>query len=116
MLKEYGQRIIFDKKTGFILNGTFGKMRGEYLSDNLRPEEIDFIDLPYDYDDNNFNEAIEYHIDISKDKNITELKDLIIIDKYIERKETEEEKLRREKEELENQLLLKENKDLGGIL
>jgi len=30
--------------------------------------------------------------------------------------ETEEERLRREKEQLENQLLLKENESVGGIL
>lgn len=41
-------------------------------------------------------------------------KELILED--IPKVETEEERLRREKEELENQLLLAENKNLGGIL
>ncbi|GAA0124780.1 hypothetical protein UT300019_06820 [Clostridium sp. CTA-19] len=113
-------RLIYNKNTGTILNGTFSERFDSGLTDemigDLRPREIDFVDLPYDYNENNFRDAIKYHIDVTKDKNKTELKDLIIIDKYIKRQETEKEKLRREKEELENQLLLKENKDLGGIL
>ncbi|NEZ46492.1 hypothetical protein FDF74_04585 [Clostridium niameyense] len=43
-----------------------------------------------------------------------ENKKLILED--IIRKESEEEKLRKEKEEVENLLLLKADKDLGGIL
>ncbi|HAG44591.1 MAG TPA: hypothetical protein DCL31_16290 [Clostridium sp.] len=112
---RYGKRIIYDKNTGKILNYCLEEMVGD-LQEGLRPKEIDFIDLPYDYNDNNFKEAINYYIDTTKDKNTAELKDLIVITEYIKREETEEERLRREKEELENQLLLKENETVGGIL
>ncbi|WP_291579574.1 hypothetical protein [Clostridium sp. UBA6640] len=113
---KYGIRLIYCRNTGKILNNTFGEMTGD-LQEGLRPKEIDFIDLPYNYNDNNFKEAINYYIDTTKDKSKTELKDLIIITEYIPKKEeSEEEKLRREKEELENQLLLKENENVGGIL
>lgn len=110
----FGYRIIFDKQNGTVIND-YINAEG-YVPISHRPEEIDFIDLPYEYNDNNFKQALEYHIDISKDKKTTDLKDLIVITKYREHIETEEEKLRREKEELENQLLLAENKNLGGIL
>lgn len=113
---QIGKRIIYDKNTGKILNYCLEEMAGD-LQEGLRPLEVDYLDLPYGYNDNNFKDAISYHVDITKDKNTTELKDIIIITEYIpKRAETEEERLRREKEELENQLLLKENKDLGGIL
>lgn len=113
---EYGIRLIYCKNTGKILNYCLREMQGD-LQEGLRPLEIDYIDLPYDYNDNNFKKAIEYHVDVTKDKNKTELKDLIVITEFIPKKEeTEEEKLKREKEELENQLLLKENESVGGIL
>ncbi len=112
---ELGRRIIYDKNTGKILNYCLEEMAGD-LQEGLRPKEIDYIDLPYAYNDNNFKEAMEYHVDVTKDKNTTELKDLIIITEYIQRKETEEEKLRREKEELENQLLLLQNEKIRGLL
>ncbi|ASN68303.1 hypothetical protein 10S11_41 [uncultured Caudovirales phage] len=113
---EYGIRLIYCKNTGKILNNTFGEMQGD-LQEGLRPKEIDYLDLPYGYNDNNFKDAVSYHIDVSKDKNkITKLSDLIVITEYVKRQETEEERLRREKEELENQLLLKENENVGGIL
>lgn len=110
----YGIRLIYDKVTGKILNNVLD-MQGD-IAEWTRPKEIDYIDLPYDYNDNNFKNALGYHIDISKNKETTDLKDLIVITKYREHIETEEEKLRREKEDLENQLLLAENKNLGGIL
>ena len=113
---EYGRRLIYGKNTGIILNNCLGKMCGD-LDERLRPVEIDYIDLPYNYNDNNFEDAIEYHINVTKDKNTNEIKDIIVIDRYIEHIETDEEKLRREKEELENQLLLAENNNIdGGIL
>lgn len=107
---ELGKRIIYDKNTGLILNGYLEERFDSGLTKEMirqvRPLEIDFIDLPYNYNNNNFKDAISYYIDITKDKNITELKDLIVITEYIPKKEeTEEERLRREKEELENQLL-----------
>ncbi|ABS41142.1 hypothetical protein [Clostridium botulinum] len=112
---QFGKRLIFDKNTGVILNNSFGEIITTSNID-LRPKEIDFIDLPYSYNENNFKNAIEYHIDIFKNKNTSNLKDLIVITQYMERVETNEEKLKREKQELENQLLLKENKETGGIL
>lgn len=107
----YGKRIIYDKNTGKVLNGTFEEMEGE-LQEGLRPLEIDFIDLPYGYNDNNFKDAIEYHIDTSKNKLTTPLKDLIIITKYREHIKTPDEQIA----ELENQLLLQEDANVGGIL
>lgn len=102
---KYGHRIIYDTKTGFVLNGTLNKMCGD-LPTNYRPKEIEFIDL--DYDNEILENALEYHVDIATKQ--------IIIDRYIDKEETEEEKLRREKEELENQLLIEKDKQLGGIL
>lgn len=112
---KYGVRLIYDKNTGRILNNVLN-MEGD-IAEWTRPEEIDFVDLLYEYNDNNFKQAIEYHIDVSKDKETTDLKDLIVITKYKEPIETEEEKLKREKQELENQLLLQADNNLdGGIL
>lgn len=58
------------------------------IAEWARPKEIDYIELSYDYNGNNFKEAVEYHIDISKNKNTTDLKDLIVITKYREYVET----------------------------
>lgn len=86
----------------------------------LRPNEVGVVNLPYDYNENNFKEAAEYHIDVTKNKETTDLKDLkdlIVITQYMERVETNEEKLKREKQELENQLMLQADNNLdGGIL
>ncbi|WP_291563738.1 MULTISPECIES: hypothetical protein [unclassified Clostridium] len=117
---KLGKRIVYDKNTGLILNGYLEErfdsgLKVEMIK-QVRPLEIDYLDLPYNYNDNNFKEAINYYIDTTKDKNTTELKDLIVITQYIQKEETEEERLRREKLELENQLLLKENENVGGIL
>ncbi|EJP6471352.1 hypothetical protein NHI66_000599 [Clostridium botulinum] len=94
---QIGTRIIFNKITGKVLNGCLEQRYDTGLTpemiNELRPKEIDFIDLPYDYNENNFKEAIEYHIDVSKDKETT---DLIVITKYKEHIETEEEKLKNE--------------------
>ncbi|MBN3411182.1 hypothetical protein [Clostridium botulinum] len=92
---QFGKRLIFDKNTGVILNNSFGEIVTT-SNINLRPKEIDFIDLPYSYNENNFKNAIEYHIDISKNKSTTDLKDLIVITQYMERVETNEEKLKKE--------------------
>ncbi|BDB01700.1 hypothetical protein [Clostridium botulinum] len=90
----FGYRIIFDKQKGTVIND-YINAEG-YIPISHRPKEIDFLDLPYDYNENNFKEAIEYHIDVTKDKETTDLKDLIVIDKYKEHTETEEEKLKKE--------------------
>ncbi|MBY6800111.1 hypothetical protein EXM98_04000 [Clostridium botulinum] len=106
-----GERIIFNKKTGTVLNycldERFDSGLTEEMIDNLRPKEMDFIDL--EYGSKVLKNAIIYHVDVETKE--------IIIDKYIEHIETEEEKLKREKQELENQLLLQADNNLdGGIL
>lgn len=115
-----GKMLIYNKETGKILNGSLNERYDQGLTKEmikeLRPSEVGILNLPFSYNGNNFKEALEYHIDISKDKKTTDLKDLIVITKYREHIETEEEKLRREKEELENQLLLQADNNIGGIL
>ena len=115
-----GKMIIYNKETGLVLNDSFDKRQDEGLTEDkikeLRPDEVGVLNLPYDYNGNNFKEAESYYIDVNKDKETTDLKDLIVITKYREHIETEEEKLRREKEELENQLLLQADNNIGGIL
>ncbi len=101
---NYGKRIIFDKQTGFIIN-KYINIEGD-INKKCRPNEIDFIDVAFN--GTSLENAEEYHVDINTKE--------IVIDKYKEHTETQEEKLIREKQELENQLLLAENKNLGGIL
>ncbi|WP_125153085.1 hypothetical protein [Clostridium rectalis] len=107
---EIGKRIIFNKSTGTVLNDCleerFDSGLTDEMVDNLRPKEIDYIDM--EYGNEILKNAIIYHVNVETKE--------IIIDKYREHIETQEEKLKREKEELENQLLLKENKETGGIL
>ena len=110
----YGKRFIYDKKNGQIINmhlSSEGNIKSEY-----RPLEIDFIDLPFNYENEKLKNVELYHIDISKDKNKTNIDKMIIIDKYREQQESEQEKLLREKQELENQLLIEKDKNIGGIL
>lgn len=104
---QVGQRIIFDKLTGTILNGSLEEridtgMTTELLN-RIRPLDIDYIDLEWG--------ALNGKILLSVN---TQTKELIT--ENIIHLETEEERLRREKEELESQLLLKENEAVGGIL
>ncbi|WP_291578662.1 hypothetical protein [Clostridium sp. UBA6640] len=104
---KIGQRIIFDKKTGTILNGCLEERKDTGLTEEklayIRPDEIDFIDTGY----GQLNGKILKRVDP-----IT--KELILED--IPNIETEEEKLRREKEELENQLLLLQDEKTRGLL
>jgi len=102
---DYGLRIIYDAKTGKVLNGALHECTGH--QDGLRPQEIAFLDLPYGYNDNNFKEAIEYHIDVTKDVTAP-ISERIVITKWMEHIPTYE--------ELENQLLLQEDERVGGIL
>lgn len=48
---QIGQRIIFNKVTGKILNGTFDEREDTGLTQEMigemRPSEIDFVDLEY---------------------------------------------------------------------
>ncbi len=104
---KIGQRIIFDKKTGTILNGCLDEREDTGLTEEklifIRPAEIDFIDTSYG----------QLNGKILKGVNpIT--KELILED--IPNIETEEERLRREKEELENQLLLLQDEKTRGLL
>ncbi|ABS32810.1 hypothetical protein EXN65_21800 [Clostridium botulinum] len=104
------KRIIFNKVTGTVLNGCLEERYDSGLTEkminDLRPKEIDYIDL--EYGSTVLDNVEEYHVDINTKE--------IVIDKYKKYTETEDEKLKREKQELENQLLLSENKNLGGIL
>lgn len=84
---QYGQRIIFDTKNGKVLNGALGEMSGD-LQEGLRPEAIDFIDLPYG--DLILQDAQDYHIDPATKQ--------IVIDSYREHVPTYE--------ELQQQLLI----------
>lgn len=63
---KIGRRIIFNKATGKVLNGTFDEKFDSGLTqemiDELRPIEIDFIDLPYG--DVTLEDVDNYHIDI----------------------------------------------------
>ncbi|GAC44517.1 hypothetical protein, partial [Paenibacillus popilliae] len=78
---KIGHRIIYDAQTGKVLNGTFGEMSGNIKS-GLRPEKIDYLDLPYGYNENNFRDVNLYHIDVSKPKTAP-IDERIVIDSYI---------------------------------
>jgi len=107
---QIGTRIIYDAATGRVINGALGEMSGD-IQEGLRPEKIDFIDLPYGYDDNNFRRAASYHIDVSKPKTAM-LAERIIIDSYTPQQPSEADRIK----ELEDQLLVQENEKVGGIL
>lgn len=105
-----GMRIIYNLETGKVLNNSLYEIYGETAHD-IRPEQIGILDLPYGYNENNFKDALEYQIDVSKSES-SPLSERIIITEYINREQTPEEKV----QELENQLLLIENEKVGGIL
>lgn len=104
---EVGRRIIFDTVTGKIILNT-GEMQGSVLPREKIVGGLDFIDLPYGQDSDKFMKAKSYHVDLDTRE--------VIFDELYSPVETEEEKLRREKAELENQLLIQTNKEVGGIL
>lgn len=94
-MTQVGRRIIFDKSTGKIIFD-MGEMQGDVLPrEDLG--ELDHIDLEYGQDTDKFMRVKKYHID-TKTKTV-------VFDELYEPVETEGEKLRREKAELENQLL-----------
>lgn len=70
-----GTRIIYNPYTGTVLNNSLYEMSGS-IRDDLRPERIEFIDLPYGYNENNFKTAIEYHVDVETKT--------IVVDAYID--------------------------------
>ncbi|APQ77096.1 hypothetical protein [Clostridium botulinum] len=97
---QRGSLIIYDN-TGKIFLNT-GDAEGDVLPHTL-PDGLPYI----------ITEFGQLKGKIAKGVNV-ETKELIL--ENILHTETEEEKLKREKQELENQLLLKENKETGGIL
>ncbi|HAG43824.1 MAG TPA: hypothetical protein DCL31_11445 [Clostridium sp.] len=105
-MREIGRRIFYDELTGKVIF-EFGEMRGD-PKEYERYNKIIYKDYPYGYKKEEFERALEYHIDIETGE--------VIFDRLIEIKETEEEKLRREKEELENQLLLLQDEKTRGLL
>lgn len=105
-MKEVGRRIFYDELTGEIIF-EFGEMRGD-VEDYAKCNKINYKDYPYGYRKEEFERALKYHINIETGE--------VIFDKFIEKIETEEEKLRREKEELENQLLLLQDEKTRGLL
>lgn len=62
---QYGKRIVFNPITGQPLNYSLEEMSGS-LQDGLRPEKIDFIDLPFG--DTTLNNVAIFHIDITTRK------------------------------------------------
>ena len=89
---QIGSRIIFNKLTGKVLNGMFDeRLDGgltQVMIDEMRPNEIDFIDL--EYGDTTLVEVDQYHIDVETKT--------IVIDSKIEHVLTYE--------ELQQQLLI----------
>lgn len=98
---QIGMRIIYCSETGKILNGALDEMSGD-LQEGLRPDSIDFLDLPFGYDENNFKKAMEYRVDVTKSNDVP-FSERIVIDSYFPEIKTPEQ-LRIE--ELENELLL----------
>lgn len=95
-----GSLIIYDNNGKIFLNT--GDAEGDILP-HTPPSGLPYIITEYGQLDGKIVKGVN-----------VKTKELILED--IPKVETEEEKLRREKEELENQLLLAENKNLGGIL
>lgn len=107
---QYGMRIIYCNQTGKVLNKSLGEMHGD-VQEGLRPQSIDFIDLPYGYNDNNFKQATSFYVDVSKPKEAA-IPERIVITEYISHEPSAEDRIR----ELEDQLLLQEDEKVGGIL
>lgn len=60
---QIGTRIIYNPYTGTVLNNSLYQMEGD-IRDDLRPDKIEFIDLPFGYNENHFDTAIQYHVDV----------------------------------------------------
>ncbi|WP_373845053.1 hypothetical protein [Clostridium sp.] len=104
-MQEIGRRIIFDTATGKIIMDT-GEMQGS--DGSLLPREpingLDYIDLPYGQDSDKFNRVKSYHVN-------PETKE-IVFDEFYNPVQTPEQRI----SELENQLLIEADKNIGGIL
>jgi len=105
-MEQIGKRIFYDELTGEVIF-EFGEMRGD-AKEYAKYNKIIYKDYPYGYKKEEFERALKYHINIETGE--------VIFDKFIEKVETEEERLRREKEELENQLLLLQDEKTRGLL
>ncbi|ACA55546.1 hypothetical protein FDC45_14930 [Clostridium botulinum] len=97
---QRGSLIIYDN-TGKIFLNT-GDAEGDVLHHTV-PEGLPYIITEFGQLDNKIVKGID-----------VETKELITED--IPQIETEEEKLKREKQELENQLMLQADNNIGGIL
>lgn len=98
---QIGERIYYDKNTGKPIL-ILGKCSGDVVP--REGQTIDYIDLPFE--DTTLQNVASFHIENGS----------IVIDQYIQDTLTEEERLRQENEELENQLLLATDSQVGGIL
>lgn len=105
-MEQIGKRIFYDELTGEVIF-EFGEMRGD-VKEYAKYNKIIYKDYPYGYKKEEFERALKYHINIETGE--------VIFDKFIEKVETEEERLRKEKEELENQLLLLQDEKTRGLL
>lgn len=104
-MQQIGRRIIFDTQTGKIIMDT-GEMQGS--DGSLIPREpingLDYIDLPYGQDSDKFNRIKSYHVDPTSKT--------VVFDELYDPIQTPEERI----QELENQLLIEADKNIGGIL
>lgn len=98
---DIGNRIYYDELTGKPILQT-GEASGSV--EPRKEESIKYIDLPYG--DTTLENVKEFHI----------IDGTIVVDSYYEIALTEEERLRQENAELENQLLLAIDSQVGGIL
>lgn len=99
---QVGNRIIFDQDGEIVLE--FGEMQGDVLP-RKDITKLDFVDLELGAINHLTHKIIS--IDVETKQPILEA---------IPHIETEAERLQREKEELENQLLLMTDSEVGGIL
>lgn len=63
-MTQIGMRIIYNPYTGTVLNNALSEMNGN-IQDDLRPDRIEFIDLPYGYDENHFRNATKIKVDVN---------------------------------------------------
>ena len=98
---QIGIRIIYNKLNGKPII-VYGESEGDITE--REPLDLDYIDLPFG--DTTLQNVASFHIENGS----------IVIDQYIQDTLTEEERLRQENEELENQLLLATDSQVGGIL
>jgi hypothetical protein len=102
---KIGSRIIYDIVTGKVLNGTLDEREDsrmtEELHQQIRPINIDFIDLGFGA----LNNVKSFHVDV-------ETRNIVIDEYFQEVKTVEQLKI----EELENQILLMAENEVGGIL